>query len=83
MSGASVNAATSLRRTGGGSPPNGVIASVSRPGACMTANGLASVAALFSVRRMLTLFPGAPSLIIAMATMMEVGKLVAAVASRR
>jgi hypothetical protein len=40
--------------------------------------GLASVAALFSIRGMVTLFPGAPALIIAMATMMESAKLVTA-----
>src|SRR5690242_8256723 len=40
--------------------------------------GLASVAALFSIRGMVTLFPGAPLLIIAMASMMEASKLVAA-----
>jgi len=40
--------------------------------------GLASVAALFSIRGMVTLFPGAPVLIIAMATMMESAKLVTA-----
>jgi hypothetical protein len=40
--------------------------------------GLASVAALFSIRGMVTLFPGAPVLIIAMASMMEASKLVAA-----
>jgi len=46
--------------------------------AYMAAIGLASVAALFSIRGMVTLFPGAPMLIIAMASMMEASKLVAA-----
>jgi len=40
--------------------------------------GLASVAALFSIRGMVTLFPAAPLLIIGMATMMEASKLIAA-----
>jgi hypothetical protein len=40
--------------------------------------GLASVAALFSVKGMLHLFPGAPILIVAMASMMEAGKLLTA-----
>jgi hypothetical protein len=39
--------------------------------------GLAVVAAFFSIRGMVVLFPGAPLLIIAMATMMEASKLVA------
>ncbi len=39
--------------------------------AYMAAIGLASVAALFSIRGMVQLFPGTPLLIIAMATMME------------
>jgi hypothetical protein len=43
-----------------------------------TAIGLASVAALFSIQGMVQLFPGAPLLIIAMASMMEAGKLVTA-----
>src|SRR5260370_6795213 len=43
-----------------------------------TAIGLASVAALFSIKGMVQLFPGAPLLIIAMASMMEAGKLVTA-----
>jgi hypothetical protein len=42
------------------------------------AAGLTTVAALFSVKGMVTLFPGAPILIIAMASMMEASKLVAA-----
>jgi hypothetical protein len=46
--------------------------------AYITAIGLASVAALFSIKGMVTLFPGAPVLVIAMASMMETGKLVAA-----
>jgi len=46
--------------------------------AYLVAIGLASVAALFSIRGMVTLFPGAPVLIIAMATMMEAAKLVTA-----
>lgn len=46
--------------------------------AYVVAVGLASVAALFSIRGMVTLFPGAPVLIIAMASMMEAGKLVTA-----
>jgi hypothetical protein len=40
--------------------------------------GLASVAALFSIKGMVQLFPGTPLLIIAMATMMESAKLVTA-----
>jgi hypothetical protein len=40
--------------------------------------GLASVAALFSVKGMVQLFPGTPLLIIAMATTMEASKLIAA-----
>ena len=40
--------------------------------------GLAAVAAFFSIKGMVVLFPGAPLLIIAMATMMEASKLVAA-----
>jgi hypothetical protein len=43
-----------------------------------TAIGLASVAALFSIKGMVQLFPGAPLLIIAMASMMEASKLVTA-----
>src|SRR5258706_2776075 len=43
-----------------------------------TAIGLAWVAALFSIQGMVQLFPGAPLLIIAMASMMEAGKLVTA-----
>src|SRR5260370_40739873 len=43
-----------------------------------TAIGLASVAALFSIKGMVQLFPGAPLLIIAMASMMEASKLVRA-----
>jgi hypothetical protein len=46
--------------------------------AYMAAIGLASVAALFSVRGMVQLFPGTPVLIIAMATVMEASKLIAA-----
>jgi uncharacterized coiled-coil protein SlyX len=46
--------------------------------AYMAAIGLASVAALFSVKGMVQLFPGAPLLIIAMASMMEACKLVTA-----
>jgi hypothetical protein len=46
--------------------------------AYVAAIGLASVAALFSIRGMVTLFPGAPVLIVAMASMMEASKLVAA-----
>jgi hypothetical protein len=46
--------------------------------AYVAAVGLASVAALFSIRGMVQLFPGAPLLIIAMATMMESAKLVTA-----
>jgi hypothetical protein len=46
--------------------------------AYVAAVGLASVAALFSICGMVTLFPGAPVLIIAMATMMESAKLVTA-----
>jgi hypothetical protein len=46
--------------------------------AYLAAIGLASVAALFSVKGMVQLFPGAPLLIIAMATMMESAKLVTA-----
>jgi hypothetical protein len=46
--------------------------------AYVAAIGLAFVAALFSIRGMVTLFPGAPVLIIAMASMMEASKLVAA-----
>jgi cell division protein FtsB len=44
----------------------------------VAAIGLASVAALFSVRGMVQLFPGTPLLIIAMASMMEASKLIAA-----
>ena len=40
--------------------------------------GLASVAALFSVRGMVQMFPGTPLLIVAMASMMEASKLIAA-----
>jgi hypothetical protein len=43
-----------------------------------TAIGLASVAALFSIQGMVQLFPGAPLLIIAMASMMEAAKLITA-----
>jgi hypothetical protein len=46
--------------------------------AYMVAVGLAAVAAMFSIEGMVTLFPGAPVLIIAMATMMESAKLVTA-----
>jgi hypothetical protein len=46
--------------------------------AYLAAIGLALVAALFSIRGMVTLFPGAPVLIIAMASMMEASKLIAA-----
>ena len=46
--------------------------------AYVVAVGLAAVAALFSIKGMVTLFPGAPVLIIAMATMMESAKLVTA-----
>ena len=46
--------------------------------AYVAAIGLASVAALFSIRGMVQLFPGTPLLIIAMATMMEAAKLVTA-----
>ncbi len=40
--------------------------------------GLASVAALFSIKGMVQLFPGTPVLVIAMASMMEASKLVTA-----
>ncbi len=46
--------------------------------AYVAAVGLASVAALFSIKGMVQLFPGTPVLIIAMATMMEASKLIAA-----
>src|SRR6266849_5583229 len=46
--------------------------------AYVAAVGLASVAALFSIKGMVQLFPGTPLLIIAMATMMEASKLIAA-----
>ena len=46
--------------------------------AYVAAVGLAAVAALFSIRGMVQLFPGTPLLIIAMATMMEASKLVTA-----
>src|SRR5215831_10351531 len=72
------------KQTGGVTPP----VSVTPPAlsqrnagdvaAYMAAIGLASVAALFSIRGMVTLFPGAPVLIIAMACTMEASKLIAA-----
>jgi hypothetical protein len=46
--------------------------------AYVVAVGLAAVAAMFSIKGMLQLFPGAPLLIVAMATMMESAKLVTA-----
>jgi hypothetical protein len=46
--------------------------------AYVAAVGPAAVAALFSIRGMVELFPGTPLLIIAMATMMEASKLVTA-----
>jgi len=46
--------------------------------AYVAAVGLAAVAALFSIRGMVQLFPGTPLLIIAMATMMETSKLITA-----
>jgi len=46
--------------------------------AYVAAIGLASVAALFSVRGMVQMFPGTPLLIVAMASMMEASKLIAA-----
>jgi hypothetical protein len=46
--------------------------------AYVAAIGLASVAALFSIKGMVQLFPGSPLLILAMATMMEASKLVTA-----
>jgi hypothetical protein len=55
--------------------PAGHVADVTAYGSAI---GLASVAALFSIRGMVTLFPGAPVLIIAMASMMEASKLIAA-----
>src|SRR5258708_5725180 len=46
--------------------------------AYVAAIGLASVAAFFSIKGMVVLFPGAPTAVIAMATMMETAKLVTA-----
>ena len=68
-------------------PGHGVTAPVTLPvarpagvdlAAYTVAIGLASVAALFSVKGMVQLFPGAPLLISAMAAMVEAGKLVTA-----